>query len=254
MSKLIENFCEELYLETECIRASVKANIVVRDVFFLFFAKARTLLKSIVILSREKQFPTIPILLRSLLENYIQIKWIDENDTVGLTKRYADLSNVIRMRAYFRTLPDWQQCVSTSQDQQFLQRFHLNTSIAKQYGYANIIEVRDWRPPTSKGKRITIADMARLTDLVYDYNVVYNRLCETTHGGPGSDLDYEVIPQGQGLVPHESLEPTQLVCAASYFLNIYALTNKAMGQSYKEVTYQKLKYERIIEQIFAGAR
>ena len=248
--KLLENFCEELYEETKNVYASFSSAVIVRDVFFVLLAKARTLLKSIVILNSLGQYPSVSVLLRSLLELYIQMKWISVKDTVGLSARYAELANVVRMRAFLRTKSNWREFASSCEDEKFRERFEENTKKAQIYGYKDVMDVENWRPVKSGKKRYSIFDMAKDISMEYEYSVVYNRLCETTHIGPGSDLDYEVIPQGCGLVPMKPWSPTELASATSYFLNIYALANKAMGQSFREVTYQRLKYEKILQTVF----
>jgi hypothetical protein len=248
--KLLEDFCEELYEETKNVYASPSTVVLVRDVFFVLFAKARTLLKSIVILHRSGQYPSVSVLLRSLLELYIQMKWISEKDIVGLSTRYAELANVARMRAFLRTKENWKEFVSSDKDEVFRELFVENTRKAQTYGYKDVMDVDNWRPFNSKNKRYSISEMARDVLMEYEYRVVYNVLCETTHIGPGSDLDYEVIPQGCGLIPRKQGNPTDLVSAASYFLDIFTLANKAMGQNFKDVTYQRLRYEKTLRIAF----
>lgn len=247
--KLLEDFCEELYEETENVSASTSAVVIVRNVFFVLLAKARTLLKSIAILHRSGQYPSISVLLRSLLELEIQMKWISKNDTVGLSTRYAELANVVRMRAFLCTKGNLREFVSSCEDEGFREPYDECTEKAQKYGYRNVMDVKNWRPIKSGKKRYNIFDMAKDVSMEYEYKVVYNRLCETTHIGPGSDLDYEVIPQGMGLIPRKPPYPTELASAASYFLHIYASANKAMGQSFREVTYQRLRLEKITREI-----
>jgi hypothetical protein len=247
--KLLEDYIEELYEETQNVSASSSKVEIVRNVFFVLLAKARTLIKSIVLLNKSEQYPSISVLLRSLLELYIQMKWISENDTFSLTTRYAELSTVVRMRAFLRTKDNWQEYSSSNEDEEFQYKFTINTLKAQKYGYKDIMDVSNWRPFKTKNKRYSISDIAKEVCMDYDYQVVYNRLCETTHIGPGSDLDYEIIPQRRGLVPRKPFFPTELISAITYFLNIYALANKEMGQSFRAVTYQRLKFDKICREI-----
>jgi hypothetical protein len=251
--KMLEDFCQELYEETVHVSASPSADVLVRDVFFVLLAKARTLLNSIVILHRSAQYPSVTVLLRSLLELHIQMKWISEKDLIGLCTRYAELANVARMRTFLRTKRNWREFASSCEDKEFRQRYEENTEKAKRYGYRNVMDVGNWRPIKSDDKRYSILDMAKDVLMEYEYRVVYNRLCETTHIGPGSDLDYEVVPQGRGLIPRKPLSPTELAIAASHFLDIYALANKAMGQSFREVTFQRLRYEKTFRMAFGAS-
>lgn len=243
--KILVNFCFELYEETKYVSASSSSIMIVRHVFFVLFAKARALLNSIAILDDSGQYPSVSVLLRSLLELYIQMKWISEKDIIHLSKRYADLSNVIRMRAYLKTKKNLQKFIDSNEEDGFRERFDENNARSNLYGYKNIIDVSNWRPKKNGDKRYTISDMAKEVCLDYEYQVIYNRLCETTHIGPGSDQDFKIV-NGHGLIPRKPIHAAEMISAIKYFLDIYSITNKAMGQSFKEVTFQKLRFEKIL--------
>lgn len=248
--KILVNFSFELYEDTKYVSASQSSLVIVRHVFFVLFAKARALLKSIAILDDSGQYPSVSVLLRSLLELYIQMKWIIEKDVSHLSKRYADLSNVIRMRAYLKTKKNLQEFIDLNVEEGFRERYDENNTRSHLYGYKDIMDVSNWRPKKngSSGNRYTISDMAKEVCLDYEYQVIYSRLCETTHIGPGSDQDFEVV-NGYGLIPRKPMHAAEMISAIKYFLDIYSITNKAMGQSFKDVTFLKLRFEKILRDI-----
>lgn len=242
---LLLTFCEEIYEQTKDVSASRSAPIIVRNVFFVFLAKARTLLKSITLLYKNGQYPPASVLLRSLLELYIQAKWISEKDVVGLTTRYAELATVSRLRAFYKTKPDLDAYLHSCSDEE-KKRFDEKTRIAKAYGYESLMKVKDWRPQTSKGHPISVSQMAKDVGLDYEYQVTYNKLCETTHIGPGSDTDYQIV-SSNGLVPCIPDPPIELYESISYFVNIYLLANRHMGQTYTDAVYMRLRLNKFAE-------
>jgi hypothetical protein len=142
-AKLLLEFADKIYNDMSVIRYYRGEIPIVNSVSFYHITRARSLLKSIYILYRKKQFPDVSILLRTLIEVFIRLSWILLSDAEGKCRRYADMAIVLRTRSAFKSKADISEFLM-NEGERYKKRYEEACTIAKQYGYKSIFDVRKW--------------------------------------------------------------------------------------------------------------
>jgi hypothetical protein len=238
--KLLLEFADKIYNDMSVIRYYRGEIPIVNSVSFYHVARARSLLKSICILYRNKQFPDAPILLRALIEVFIRLSWILHSRPEENCRRYADMAIVLRTRAAFKSKTDIPEFL-LKEGKRYQKRYEEACKIAKQYGYDNILNIRKWNSKS-------LADMARETGAIREYEILYDYYSERGHIGPGADVDYLTIGN-TGLVPRQTGNEYLLIWAIDMAIKTWAIGCKGMNGPFSDATFARLEFDKITKNV-----
>jgi uncharacterized radical SAM superfamily Fe-S cluster-containing enzyme len=181
IENLLLEFAQKIYEETSVISVTDRTRNIVNAVSFYHLQRARTILKSICILFKGKQFPDVPVLVRTLLEIYIRISWILMDNSNEKAQRYTDMDEVLKIRAVLKTKANVEEFLKTAEEG-FKKQFDKAVKTAQKYK-VNILDNKKWNSTS-------INKMATDLGYTYEYDVLYDYLSERCHIGPVSSFDY----------------------------------------------------------------
>lgn len=233
-------FAKKLLVETAVILHYKSGVPIVRSVSFFHIARARSLLRSIVILYEKGQQPDVAILLRALIEVYIRLAWILLDKPEEKARRYADMATVIRVRSVLKSKPDIPSFLKTAGDK-FEKRYRKAVVIATKYKYKDILEVKKWVPNS-------IREMASETGCDYEYETLYDYYSESGHIGPAADIYYRILPNG-GLLPRQTEHTFLLIWAIDLTIKTWSIGCKGMNGPFSNAVYARLEFDKIYKQI-----
>jgi hypothetical protein len=224
-------------VRTSVISVPDRSRNIVKAVSFYHLQRARTILKSICILFKEKQFPDVPVLVRTLLEIYVRISWILKDNQIEKAQRYADMDEVLRIRAVLKTKANIEEFLKTAEED-FKKQYDKALETAKKYK-VNILSNKKWNPTSIK-------EMATDLGYTYEYNVLYDHLSERCHIGPVSSFDYYNIGN-YGIAIRPEGNKTLLFFSIDYSIKTWAITCKGMGAFFKDVTYARMEFSKLVQ-------
>ncbi|MFA5007954.1 MAG: DUF5677 domain-containing protein [Candidatus Omnitrophota bacterium] len=157
---------------------NIPADTRAKQITFFHYIKAISLLDTIQILCRENKANESGIILRSLLNLYINIKWLTLKDINYRMKRYADfeiISKKIKM-----ALADAKPDDELEKDKSVELNKKFNEIVAKYK-----LNAQNWKDLTRwSGK--SIREMARDVCLLNDYEKIYSYLSFEEHTDPST--------------------------------------------------------------------
>ena len=160
------------------------ANTLEKQVTLFHFVRAGYLLAAIYTLTIHGLATEGMVLLRSLLNLYINIKWLNTSDTKRRFERFADFEVV------FKKL-DMQTIVEHGDIWEQIENERLNThdadfeSVKNKYGLRKREDFFNW-----SGKSIFKMAADEGVNLEKEYRLIYGRLSSIEHTGPESVRDY----------------------------------------------------------------
>lgn len=167
------------------------------------------------------------VILRSLLNLYINIKWLSTGDTKKRFERFADFEVVFKKLA-MQTLVEhgniWEQVKNDNlniHDKDF-------ESVKKKYDLKKREDFYNW-----SGKSIFKMALDKEVNLGKEYRIIYGRLSSTEHTGPESARDY-LDDSGKGATkikagPRDENIDLVLITALEYYFNVKAIAHSAFG-------------------------
>ena len=195
---------------------SVPAITLTKGIVFFHYVKAFSLLETIQILCQKNRIGESKIILRSLLNLYINLKWLTKENIDNRMQRYADFEIIGKKRQM-----DWANVLPNNEEEKRrTEELNENFSkIIKKYK----IKPDDWEG-LSRWSGKSIRKMAIDVDLLDDYEKIYSYLSFEEHTGPSTARTYlsdsENVISSYISKPDDFLVALILWTAISYYFQI----------------------------------
>jgi len=205
---------------------------VLKNVAYFHYCKAINLGKAISILCANGRATEASILLRSLLNVYIDIKWIAHNDSLTRAQRYVDFEIVFR-RSHYEAAIAHGTLQKPKNDSKYIQDGMKVDRILKKYNIRSLDKAYNW-----SGK--SIKNMATEIGEEWAYHVLYARASATEHTCPSSVVDYW---NGDTLLtsPQEKDIPSVILSTVDYLLLIMLIAAKSLWASYRDFAFFRMR-------------
>lgn len=210
--------------------------------------KATRLLKAIVILGEKAHCSEGYILLRTLLNLCINLKWMFEKSIPYRTKRFADFDVVFKQKGIDTSLQFGGFAETEKNELIEISRENKKKikDLKNQYVLPPEYDLNSW-----SGK--SISDMASETGIGWYYNLVYTTLSNHEHTNPNSVQEYfEGVHDGKWSLKekdHDEEELELLIKALAIYLLAVEIYN---GQVENKVVYDAEKFNRLEKSILIG--
>jgi len=158
------------------------ADSLPKSVVLYHYRRAFSLLYAIKILCEQGFATEGMVLLRSLLNLYINVKWLTTGNIDSRMKRFVDFEIIIRYRG-IKTLRELGEVSKEEGDKELEKMRERYEKIKKKYNLKG--NPRYWR---WSGK--SIRQMAREVSLLNEYEIIYSYLSEREHTSPVAARDY----------------------------------------------------------------
>jgi hypothetical protein len=200
-----------------------KANSLKRQVTLFHYIRAAYLIEAIYCLSSQGLATESMVLLRSLLNLYINIKWLAKDDSQERFERYADFE-VIFKKIAIDTLLEHGEIWNEIKKPDFNTHDNDFERVKNKYNLKNPNDFFNW-----SGK--TIYQMAKdeNVNLEKEYKIIYGRLSSVEHTRPDSVRDYldsseNGITKIKSAVRDENIDRV-LLTALQYYFQIKVITH-----------------------------
>ena len=177
------------------------------------------------------------VILRSLLNLFINLKWLTSTEVVQRFQRFADFEVVFKKLAMQTVIDDgdiWDEIKDenlTVHDQAF-------ESVKKKYGLTKKEDFFNW-----SGKSIFKMASEKGVDLAKEYRVIYGRLSSIEHTGPESVRHYlDNSEKGTTVIkagPRDENIDLVLITALEYYFHV-----KAIAHTIFDVQWTALEKDR----------
>ncbi len=215
-----------------------KANTLERQVTLFHYIRAAYLLEAIYRLSIQGLATESMVLLRSLLNLYINIKWLTKDDSKKRLERYADFEVIFKKLAIDTLLEHgeiWDEIKKPD--------FHIHDKdfkrVKKKYNLKNWRDFFNW-----SGKTIYQMAKDKNVNLKKEYKIIYGRLSSIEHTGPDSVRDYldsseKGFTKVKSAVRDENIDLV-LLTALQYYFQIKAITHNIFSVEWPDLrSYEK---------------
>lgn len=219
--KELFNFTRKAIEESLNFLGGENANTVERQVTLLHFARAAYLLDAIYRLALQGLATEAMVILRSLLNLYINIKWLTKDDSKKSFERYADfevvyrkltLDNVKKYGGIGDKIKNYNLKIHDKDFERVKKKYNLN----KRKDFFN------W-----SGR--SIYQMAKDVNLENSYKIIYGELSSIEHTGPGSVRHYlDDSEKGKTKIkagPRDEDIDSVLLTALEYYFKVKAITH-----------------------------
>jgi hypothetical protein len=217
------DFTKTVIDEGPTFLAGQNANIMTKQVTLFHLVRAGYLLEAIYTLVAHGLATEAMVILRSLLNLYINLKWLTSTDVDQRFQRFADFEVVFKKLA-MQTLIDhgdiWDEIKNenlTFHDQGF-------ESVKKKYNLTKKEDFFNW-----SGMSILKMASEKGVDLEKEYRVIYGRLSSIEHTGPESVRQY-LDDSGKGVTvikagPRDENIDLVLITALEHYFHVKAITH-----------------------------
>lgn len=217
------DFTKAVIAEGPTFLAGQNANSMAKQVTLFHLVRAGYLLEATYTLVAHGLATEAMVILRSLLNLYINLKWLTSTDVDQRFQRFADFEVIFKKLA-METLIDhgdiWEEIKNenlTIHDQDF-------ESVKKKYNLTKKDDLLNW-----SGMSIFRMASEKGVDLEKEYRVIYGRLSSIEHTGPesvrhyldGSEKGVTVIKAG----PRDENIDLVLITALEYYFHVKAITH-----------------------------
>lgn len=206
------------------------ASTLPKQLVFFHYVKTLSLLDAIQILSKKNKTSEAGIILRSLLNLFINLKWLVSNDSDKRMQRYADFEIISKKRKMdlAGVFPDNNLEIQKTDElknqfQEIIKKYNLNPNDCK--------DISQW-----SGK--SIYKMAKDVNLFEDYEKIYSYLSYEEHTDPSTVTNYLSRSKND-----ESIYITKsddyfialiLWTAISYYFQVEEIVAKTFNVTFKE--------------------
>ena len=206
------------------------ANTLEKQATLFHFARAAYLLDAIYRLSAQGLATEAMVILRSLLNLYINIKWLTTGDTKKRFERFADFEVVFKKLAMDEIIQQgdiWDEIKNddlTIHDKEF-------ERIKKKYNLKKRKDFFNW-----SGKSIYKMANAKGVNLGKEYKIIYGKLSSIEHTGPDSVRSYldNPVPKITAIKAASRDENIDLVLitALEYYFSVKAIVHNIFNLSW----------------------
>ncbi|MGD0022883.1 MAG: DUF5677 domain-containing protein [Smithellaceae bacterium] len=219
-----------------------RANTVERQVTLFHFVRTAYLLDAIYILCLYGRATTAKVILRSLFNLYIDIKWIASEDTQKRFERFADfevifkklgMDDIVQHGDIWDEIKNDDCTVHYNEFERIKTKYHLK-------------ERKDFFNWSGK----SIYEMAKEVGIEKDYKIIYGHLSSIEHTRPNSVRSY-LDDSEKGKTKIKAISRDEdidkvLITALEYYFQIKAITHNLF-----DVSWDNLKS---VEQCFSSLR
>ncbi len=208
-------------------------NTMERQVLLFHFVRAFHLLDAIYRLCLQGFATEAMIILRSLLNLYINIKWLTTGDTKKRFERFADFEVVFKKLAMDDIIQHgniWDEIKNdnlTVHDKEF-------ERIKKKYNLKKRKDFFNW-----SGKSIYKMAKDKNVNLETDYKIIYGKLSSIEHTGPDSVRSYlDDSEKGKTKIKAASRDEKielVLITALDYYFSIKIITHNTFDVSWNNI-------------------
>jgi hypothetical protein len=212
-----------------------------KRITLIHFARAVYLLEAMSRLCNQGFATEAQVLLRSLLNLYINIKWLTTGNTLERMERYADFGFVYEILALDRLVA-----------RRGLQaNYHPHPEFERVKEKYKLKKERDFFYWSGK----TIKQMAIEVNLVGEYEVVYSRLSAIEHTGPVSAASYVEHREGKILIkagPREDNIRLALLTGLNYYFFVEGVTRETFGIDCSPLEQDSREWARLSIKYLSG--
>ena len=181
------------------------------------------------------------ILMRSLLNLYINISWILKEDTESRLLRYFEMDRVYKHKAACNTYPNRQYSDSDRTSKIIEIEKEVERTLRK-YGIEDLSDVRNWANKS-------IRQMAIDVGLNWEYDVLYLVLSDADHTGPISIQDYYNNNGNFIMSPRDFDIPNTMIFSIEHLLGTECNVLKYFNKKYTNVSYDLLHLEFAMQKV-----
>jgi hypothetical protein len=178
------------------------------------------------------------ILLRSLLNIRIYLKWMNAEDSDKRKQRYRDFEIVFCKKAAESTYKFYGKLIDTS-TADYRQSEQLFNNVITKYNIKDYKKLKSWSPKS-------IRQMAEDVNLEREYEITYSRLSEYEHCGPSSIVDYYGIEDITFEANLNNL-PSIFIGGCEYFICALEDIFKMMNGLFTDITFARLKLNKLAQ-------
>lgn len=237
-------FCKRTIEEIGNLLTGQNANSLEKQVALFHYVRAGYLLNAIYTLITHGFATEAMVILRSLLNLYINIKWLNAGDSKERYERFGYFEAIFKWQA-IQTLDHF---VSTGAN---IDNKHLNHCkkcfefVKEKYGLKNNKDYFNW-------SGLSISKMAsdEGVDLQEEYKLIYSQLSAIEHTSPETvrqylDKDTETVIGKITVGPREENITLVLITAMQYFFHVRAITCEVFGLAEDAYRSQTEAWEKI---------
>jgi hypothetical protein len=239
----LQSYCNQLFRSFEDAFAGNEIKDLEKGITSFYLYKATRLLKAIINLGKNDFGPEGYILLRTLLNLCINLKWMFEKSVPYRTRRYADFDVVFKQKGIEALLRSGTRNEKETLIAKAKQNSAKINALKRKYGIPDDYDMNSW-----SGKPIN--DMAKETEMSWYYDLVYSFLSNHEHTNPNSVHEYfEEIKDGKMRIKDlKSDEKSQvmIIRALHIYLEIVAVYNTQFETKVERNELEFLKLEKEI--------
>lgn len=223
--KVLEQTYQDLFSFTEnAVKNSrnflvgERPNTVGKKVTLFHFARAVYLLDAIYRLCKQGFATEAMVILRSLLNLYINIKWLSTSNSSERFTRFVDFGAVYEALAIDRLAERRGLSANFHPRQDF-------EVVKKKYGLKKTRDFFSW-------SQKSIRQMAKEVKLDHEYDVVYSQLSAVEHTGLETAASYVENPEGKIVLkagPRDDNIRLVLLTALKYYFFVEGITREVFG-------------------------
>lgn len=208
----------EATIGKEPFLAGQNANSLARQVTLFHLVRAGYLLEATYTLSTHGLATEAMVILRSLLNLYINIKWLTSAEVVQRFERFADFEVIFKKLA-IQTVIDNGNIWDEIKDENLTVHDQAFESVKKKYGLTKKKDCFNW-----SGKSVFKMASEKGVDLAKEYQVIYGQLSSIEHTGPESAGHYlDDSKQGTTVIkagPRDENIDLVLITALEYYFQV----------------------------------
>ena len=213
--------------------AGQNANTTATQVTLLHVVRAGYLLEAIYNLCVQGLATEAMVILRSLLNLYINLKWMTSTDVARRFQRYADFEIIFNKLA-MKTIIDHGDIWDDIKDDELTIYDAGFESIKKKYCLKKRQDFFNW-----SGKSIFMMASEKGVDLEKEYRIVYGRLSSIEHTGPDSVRQY-LDDSERGFTkinagPRDENIDLVLLTALSYYFDVKAIAHNVFDLEWSNI-------------------
>lgn len=219
------------------------ANSLAKRVTLFHFVRARYLFEAIFTLAMHGLATEAMVILRSLLNLYINIKWLTTADVIKRFERFADFE-VIFKKLVMQTVIDLGDIWDETKGENLNMHDHDFESVKEKYGLKNKEGFFNW-----SGMSIFRMASEEGVDLGKEYRIIYGKLSSIEHTGPESVRHY-LDDSEKGITnikagPRDENIDLVLITALEYYFHVKAITHNIFDVEWPALEREKEAFLKI---------
>ncbi len=223
--------------------AGQNADTLEKQVILFHFVRASYLFEASNKLCLEGFATEAMIILRSLLNLYINIKWLTSGDSENRFERFCDFETVSKKLAIDNVI-EFGDIDEEFKDDDFTVHDDDFKKVKEKYNLKNLRDFYNW-----SGK--SIYQMAADVDLEKEYKNIYGKLSSTEHTGPDSVRDYlDDSENGRTIIkkgPRDEKIDLVILTALGYYFKVKVILHNTFEIDWPDSEEVEKQFEALRE-------